>query len=245
MGAGYSIKARASQSAADIFVYEDVGALWDGGVTAKQFASDLAGLGKVDTLNVHISSLGGDVHEGLAIHRQLVEHPARVVSYVDGWAASIASVIAMAGEEIKISDAGAVMIHEAWGLAIGNASDLRSIADRMDATSGSIAKVYADRTGNEMDKIRAWMAAETWFYGQEAVDAGFATSVMDNVKVAARFDPTKHVFKNAPVDLSLMASTGPIRTNPIIRPAYDAAAARIAAHKAQMALRKNRELRAA
>src|SRR6478609_6695251 len=118
MGAGYSIKAKGT-TAGEIYIYEDVGDSWFGGVTAKQFAADLKELGPVQTLDVRINSGGGDVFDGLAIYRQLVDHPAKVVSHIDGFAASIASIIAMAGDEIRISEAGFVMIHDAWGVAVG------------------------------------------------------------------------------------------------------------------------------
>lgn len=200
MGNGFSIKARGKE--ADILIYEDVGDGWFGGVTAKQFAEDLAAIGKVDIINLRISSLGGDVNEGLAIYRRLVDHPARVITHVDGWAASIASVIAMAGNEIRIAEAGAIMIHDAWGVAAGNADAFRVAADRLDANSAAIADVYVARTGNAADDVREWMRVEKWFYGQEAVDAKFADAVVENMRVAARYDPSKHVFRNAPAALN-------------------------------------------
>lgn len=200
MGSGFSIKARGRREA-DILIYEDVGEGWFGGVTAKQFSEDLAAVGSVDVLNLRISSLGGDVNTGLAIYRRLVDHPARVITHIDGWAASIASVIAMAGNEIRIAEAGAVMIHNAWGAAAGDADAFRSMADRLDANTAAIADVYVSRTPNGIEKVRDWMRSETWFYGQEAVDAGFAETVVANLKVAARYDPSRHVFRNAPATL--------------------------------------------
>lgn len=201
MGQGFSCKAK-GKNEAEILIYEDIGGGFFGGVTAKQFSKDLAALGSVETINLRIASLGGDVHEGLAIYRRLVDHPARVVTHVDSWAASIASVIAMAGDEIRIAEGGAIMVHEAWCLAMGNAADLRSLADRLEATSGAIADVYVARTGKTLAQVKEWMAAETWFYGAEAVDAGFATSVVENMKVAARFNPELHRFRNAPAALA-------------------------------------------
>lgn len=220
MGAGYSIKAK-SGGEADIFIYEDVGESWMGGVTADQFRKDLSALGAVGTINLHISSLGGDVKDGLAIHRLLVNHKARVISHIDGWAASIASVIAMAGEEIRISEAGAVMIHDAFGIAVGTAADFRALADMLDANTSAIAGIYEARTKNKAEKIREWMAAETWFYGQEAVDNGFADSVMPNLRIAARYNPHMHKFKNTPQQLAE-------------RPMRDAANARVAAFRQKM-----------
>lgn len=201
MGAGFSCKAKGNAEA-EILIYEDVGAGWFGGVTAKDFAKELAGLGSVETINLRIASLGGDVQEGLAIYRRLADHPARIVTHIDSWAASIASVIAMAGDEIRIAEAGAIMIHDAWTVAMGDAASLRSIADRLDASSAAISDIYVARTGKPSAQVREWMAAETWFYGQEAVDAGFASSVVENVRVAARVNPDLHKFKNAPATLA-------------------------------------------
>lgn len=201
MGAGFSIRAR-GKTEAEILIYEDVGSQFFDGVTARQFAEQLIALGNIDVINLRISSLGGDVNEGLAIYRRLADHPAKVITHIDGYAASIASVIAMAGNEIRIAAAGAVMIHEAYGLAFGNALELRSIADQMEATTASIADVYVARTKNDRTKVLDWMAEETWFYGKEAVDAGFAQSVVENVRFAAHFDPSRHKFKHAPAALA-------------------------------------------
>lgn len=185
MGAGYRFKAKAAEQSAEVQIYEDVGAGWFGGVTAKDFSADLKAAGKVKTIDVRIASYGGDVNDGLAIYRMLAEHDARIVVHIDGVAASIASVIAMAGDEIVIAEAGSVMIHEAWTIAAGHAADLRAVAENLERTSEQIAGIYAKRTGKPAQQVRDWMAATTWFYGQEAVDAGFAQSIAENVKAAA------------------------------------------------------------
>jgi ATP-dependent Clp protease protease subunit len=197
MGLGYSLKAK-GDSSAEIYIYEDVGADWWGGVSASQFAKDLKALGKVDTIDVRINSAGGDVFEGLAIYRQLVDNDARIVVHIDGWAASIASVIAMAGDEIRISQAAMVMIHDAWGVSIGNAADMRKMADLLDTTSGQITSIYSARTKQGRGQLREWMQEETWFTAEEAKEAGFADEIDENLKVAARFDPARHKFKNTP-----------------------------------------------
>jgi ATP-dependent Clp protease, protease subunit len=207
MGTGYSIKARAGTQdapAAEIVLYEDVGAGFFGdGVTARQFAEDLKALGKVDRINVRINSAGGDVFDGLTIYRRLVDHPATVITYVDGVAASIASVIAMAGKEIHIAESAFVMIHDAWGMVVGSAAEMRQMADLFDKATGSIADVYAKRTGQDMAKIRNWMASETWFTGSEAVDNKFATVVDRNMRIAAHLDKSKlSRFRTIPVALT-------------------------------------------
>ncbi len=200
MGLGYSIKAKGSSSA-EIYIYEDVGDSWYGGVTAAQFAKDLRALGSVDTIDVRINSAGGDVFDGLSIYRLLVDHPARKVMHIDGLAASIASVIAMAGDEIRISEAAFVMIHDAWGVSIGNAAEMRRMADLLDTTSGSITDVYAARTKQGRAQLREWMKDERWFTGAEAITYGFADQMDENLKVAARFDPKQHKFLHAPAAL--------------------------------------------
>ena len=197
MGAGYRFINKADKdNSAEVFIYEDVGAGWFGGVTAKDFANDLRSAGKVKTIDVRIASYGGDVAEALREARQQllehvragrevgVQHDARVVVHVDSTAASIASVIAMAGAEIIIAEAGSIMIHNAWMIAAGNEDELRAHADQLGATSQQLAEIYAARTKNGLPKIKDWMRAETWFRGKEAVDAGFADTVAANVQAA-------------------------------------------------------------
>lgn len=207
---GYSMKAK-GKSEAEIILYGDVGDSWFGGVTAKQFADDLKALGKVDTINLRINSAGGDVFDGLTIYRRLVDHPAKIISHIDGVAASIASVIAMAGNEIRISESGFLMIHDAWGIAIGSSADMRTMADLLETTTGSIRDVYVARTGNDDDKVKNWMSEETWFTAAEAVEFGFAETIADNLRIAARIDPEKHKFRKAPSALSATPNLAAVR----------------------------------
>lgn len=200
MGAGYQMLAKAN-AAAEIYIYEDVGESWWGGVTASQFAADLKALGDVRTIDLRINSYGGDVFDGVAIYRQLVDHAARVVAHIDGIAASIASVIAMAGDEIRISETGFVMIHNAAGACFGMADDMRKVADLLDTVSGAIADVYAARTGNARDQVLGWMDAETWFTGPDALANKFADQMDANLKVAAYADAGAHQFTQAPAGI--------------------------------------------
>jgi ATP-dependent Clp protease protease subunit len=206
------------KGAAEILIYSDIGESWWGdGMTAKKFADELKTLGSVDTIDVRINSYGGDVFDGLAIHRQLIDHGAEIKAHVDGIAASIASVIAMAGKTIEISESGFMMIHDAWTIALGNADELRAVAERVDATSAAICEVYA-----------ALMKAETWFNGKEAVAAGLADSVAENVKVAARSRPDWAKFAHMPKALS--EKPAPVET-----PLRDAMKARMEAMRARVA----------
>lgn len=224
IAAGYSMKAK-GKSEAEILLYGDVGDSWFGGVTAKQFADDLKAIGDVSTIHLRINSAGGDVFDGLTIYRRLVDHPARIIVHIDSLAASIASVIAMAGDEILIAEAAQIMIHDAWGVAIGAADDMRSMADRLEITTASLRDIYVARTGNDAAKVEDWMGQETWFTAAEAVEQGFAGSVAENMKMAARIDPEKHRFRNTPASLS---ST----------PNMDALRQRLARMKAQMDRRR-------
>lgn len=246
MGQGYRISAKANE--ADVLIYEDVGDSWFGGVSAKQFADDLKALGKVDTINLRLNSAGGDVFDGLAIYRQLVDHPARVITHIDGIAASIASVIAMAGTEIRIAEAGFLMIHDAWGMQMGNADDMRRMADLLHTTTGSIADVYKARTPNTPAQIKAWMAAETWFTAAEAIDNGFASVIAPNMRVAARVEG-KHKFRCVPAALaSGPEAVLPLKRLPdgsLERPVYDYNALRLASMRAVTEQRKITQLRTA
>lgn len=205
MGAGFSVKAKADQ-AAEILIYEDVGAGWFGGVTAKQFSADLKALGDVKTIDVRINSYGGDVFEGLAIYQQLVQHKAAVTTHIDGVAASIASIIAMAGTEIRIAEAGWIMIHDAWGIAIGPAPEMRRQADLLDSVTEQLAGVYQARSGQPLADLRQWMADETWFSAAEAVDAKLATVVAENLRMAAHAAPERYRFRHVPAPLAATAA---------------------------------------
>lgn len=225
---GYSIKAKAASDAAEIFIYEDIGEGMFGGFGAKQFIADLKAVGRVNHIDLRINSFGGDVFDGLAIYRKLVDHPARITAHVDGIAASIASVIAMAGDEIRMAEAGQMMIHDASGLALGNASDMRSMADVLDTVSASIADVYVKRTGQKHSAIREWMSDETWFNASEALELGFATDIAANMAVAAKYDPAKHRFKHPPAPFIAAVISNPIK---------DAASQNVARMEAQRFLR--------
>lgn len=192
---GYRMVNRAGRG--EVYLYGPIGMSWFGdGVTAKQFAKDLKELGSVSAIDLRINSEGGSVPEAEAMYTHLVEHRAKVTAHIDGMAASAASFIAMAGDEILISDSGFVMIHDARMLEYGTADDFRRAADLLDRTTEKIVQKYAKRTKNDEAKIRDWMKDETWFIGEEAVANGFADKVVENLKVAAvvsRPDLFKHL----------------------------------------------------
>jgi ATP-dependent protease ClpP protease subunit len=196
-------------NAADVWIYAEIGA-W--GITAEGFVSELAQLNVAD-ISVHLNSPGGDVFDGIAIMNALRDHPAKVTVCVDALAASIASVIAQAGDHVIMGRNSMMMIHNASGFSMGEAADLRKMADLLDQTTANIADVYAQRAGGKSADWLALMADETWFGADEAVAAGLADEVAplpaerSAHRQAASFDLS--VFNKAPDKLPDVDSSAP------------------------------------
>jgi len=151
----------------------------DGSTISKQdFAAQLKELGDVPELAIRIDSPGGDVFDGITIYNRLVQLKARIHVLIDGEAASIAAVIAMAGDEIAIAENGMMMIHDAWGIEIGNSEDMQAMAAILDKLDGQIARTFAARTGKTDAAVRKLMDEESYFTGAEAVEAGLADSII-------------------------------------------------------------------
>lgn len=188
----------------ELFLYGEISdtSWWGDEVTPAQFQKDLAAMGEISTLNVYINSPGGDIFAGFSIYNILNRHPATKTVHIDGLAASAASVVAMAGDTIKMPANATLMIHNAWTCACGGAEDLRKTADELDRINGQIADIYAARTGRKKDEMSSLMAAETWMSGSEALDKGFIDEVFENKKVAACADTQKWftLYKNAPTE---------------------------------------------
>lgn len=160
-------------NAADIWIYDEIGG-W--GITAQNLVSELAAL-NVAEITVHLNSPGGDVFDGIAIMNSLRDHPANVVIKVDALAASIASVIAQAGNKIIMGRNSTMMIHNASGFAMGEAEALIKMAELLTATTENIASIYAERAGGSKAQWLKVMAVETWYTADEAVAAGLADEV--------------------------------------------------------------------
>ncbi len=199
----WSIKAKGEKEA-EIWIYEDIGMNWFGdGLTSKQFAKDINALGTaVEKITVHIDSGGGNVFDGITIYNVLKQHKARVVIHIDGLAASIASVIAMAGDEINIAENAMMMIHEGQGIAMGPASELRAVADLLDKVNDSIIIAYMKHATVDEEKIIALMAAETWMSAEQAIEYGLADQLTESLEIAAHCDLARFKFKNAPKKFS-------------------------------------------
>jgi ATP-dependent protease ClpP protease subunit len=203
-----AVRSEAAQKVVDIALYDVIGDSYGDSPTAKQVLDTLAANPDASQINVRINSRGGIVDEGVTIHNILAQHPAPVRVHVDGLAASIASVIAMAGDEIIMADNAMMMIHDPWTLAIGSASDMRKTADYLDKTGDTLAGVYAARTGKSLDEVKAAMAAETWMNADEALGNGYATKVVPAKKAAAAMASALDLsgFRHAPAAAMALAA---------------------------------------
>ncbi|MED5027549.1 ClpP-like prohead protease/major capsid protein fusion protein, partial [Pseudomonas aeruginosa] len=178
----YSIKAL-SRGVAEILLYDEIGA-W--GITAQQFARELKALGDLSLISLRVHSPGGDVFEGTAIYNLLKHHPARVEGYVDGLAASMATVVLMSCDVIHIPENAMMMVHRPWGIQGGEADDMRRYADLLEKIEGTMVAAYMAKTGKSEEDIKALLKAETWMDGREAVEAGFADQLTEPLAAAAQ-----------------------------------------------------------
>lgn len=191
----YSIKAKANDTA-EISIYDEIG-FW--GVSAANFAQDLKDCGNnIKQINLHIHSPGGDVFDGIAIYNLLKNHPAKVTVYIDGLAASMASVIAMAGNEVIMPE-NAMMIHKPWGIQGGDAEDMRKYADLLDKVENTLIPAYASKTGKTPEELAEMLSAETWLNGKECVEQGFADKLAEPLVAMASIKSRKlEDFENMP-----------------------------------------------
>lgn len=195
--ANWNVRSEAKE--AEVWLYDEIGEDWWGdGISAKGFIEDLQGLPKaIDTVIVRINSPGGDVFEGFAIYQALLRDHRKIVTAVDGLAASSASVVMMAGDEINAANTSMVMIHDPWTIAIGNADEFRQVSDLLDQTTGQIAEAYGRREDVDKEAIRAAMRAETWYTAADAKAVGLVDTVTEaSVAVAAKVPPGR--YQNAP-----------------------------------------------
>jgi ATP-dependent Clp protease protease subunit len=206
----YRIQNAAKTDEATVYIYQEIESFW--GVSAHDFVRELAGI-KASTIHVRINSPGGDVFDGMAIYNALKRHPSEIVTHVDGLAASAASIIALAGDRVVMGVGSFLMIHNAWGIVIGDAKDMREMADSLEKITGSLAGIYATRTGKPADEIQAMLDAETWLSAEEAVEGGFADETEDAPKASASFDLSR--FRNVPDPLKGARSDEPAKIETI------------------------------
>ena len=187
----YTIRARGT--GAEVLIYDEIGAY---GVSAKGFLAELGALPDGVPVDLRLNSPGGSVFDAVAIFNALTRHTGTITVWIDGIAASAASYVAMAGDEIVMPENAFLMIHDPSGIVMGTAADMRDMAATMDKIAGSMVRGYAARSGKSEEEIASLMAAETWFDAKDALDAGLATRMVEPVRIAASFDIAR--FRNVP-----------------------------------------------
>lgn len=196
MKSWYSISNKAGGDALDISLHDEIG-MW--GISASEFISDIKAHGNASQINLSIHSPGGNALDGLAMYNALVSHPAKVHTHVAGLAASAASIVLMAGDEITMPEDAFIMIHNPFTLAIGGGDEMRAVADTLDKIQASLVNIYAKRTGKDAAEVSQLMDDETWLNAADASDHGFIDSVTDKVNIAAKAGAFSKYFKTMPV----------------------------------------------
>ncbi len=200
----------------EILIFEEIGeSYWSGeGLSAKKFAEDLKAAGRVSRILLRVSSPGGNVMDGLAIYEALLNHGAKIVGRIEGLCASIAGVIICAASEIEIGASSLFMAHNPAALLVaGDSKEMRKMADTLDVVKSSMIRAYKRQTWKSESEISDLMDRETWYSGQEAVDAGFATRVVnsddesdDEELAAAVRSPIFARFRRVPARVSQIAA---------------------------------------
>lgn len=173
-------RAEASGDEATLYLYDAIvsDSYW-GGVSATDFVKELSAI-TAGTIHLRINSPGGEVFAAQAMAQAIREKGAHVIAHVDGYAASAASFLALAADEVVISEGGFFMIHKAMTIAFGNADDMQETADLLNKVDGVLVAGYVKETGQTAEQIAEWMAAETWFTAEEAVNHGFADRIAES-----------------------------------------------------------------
>lgn len=203
----WSFRAAAEDNAApELILYGDIASesWWGDEVTPKQFTEELSALGAVPEIVVRINSGGGDVFAANAIYTRLKDNPAKITVKIDGWAASAATIVAMAGDVIEIPGNGVFMVHDPKMGVLGyySEADFVKLSDELKVIKQSIVNGYALKTGKDAEEIAAIMAAETWYDGKQAVDAGFCDKLMFEEAETTVENTSKIVVNSVPLDLS-------------------------------------------
>ena len=181
-----------------MYIYDVIDPYW--GVSAKIVIADIAAASDATVLHIRINSPGGSVFESRAIIEAIKRFAGKTIAHIDSLAASAATSIALACDEVEISDGGFFMIHPASGSAYGDKNDLRKRADLLEKLEATIAAEYAAESGQELDQIVSWMDAETWFTAAEAIAAGFVDRLQSTTKVGNTYNLA--AFAKAPAAIS-------------------------------------------
>ncbi len=169
------VRSEADAKHARLYIYDVIDDYW--GVSAKEVAEAIQGLGADTTLHLHINSPGGDVFAGRAMASAIAAHPGQTIAHIDGLAASAATTVALAAKRVEISDGGFFMIHNAWSIVWGNRHDMRETAGLLEKIDGVLAAEYSHRSGQKREDVAQWMDDETWFTAQEALEKGFVHAI--------------------------------------------------------------------
>ena len=202
----------------EIFIFDEISSFF--GVSAEKVSELLATHADVKTVTVHINSPGGNALDGVAIYNALQRHSATIEVIVEGMALSAASLIAMAGDTIKMAAGSQMMIHEARGMAHGTAAEVAKFSDLLRATSDQMAAIYSARSGRDLATVKREMKAETFMTADEAVEMGFADEVLEAKALAAHFDLSEFVNDKdrIPAALIELASDSGVRLDAIVLP---------------------------
>lgn len=189
------LRAETHGDATHIYLYDVIDAWF--GVSAQMMVDALkSASGK--TVHLHINSPGGDVFESVAMATAIAAHDGDVIAHIDGVAASAATRVALAAKEVRIADSGLMMIHNSWTIAWGNSEEIRKTADLLDKVDTGIVADYTRKTGASEQQVRDWMAAETWFTAQEALDNKFVDAIDATTQGAANKAWDLSAYQNAP-----------------------------------------------
>ena len=186
----YNVQSKASGDIVDVYIFDEIGTF---GMNAQSFIDEIKAF-KNSPINLHINCVGGDVFDGMAIYNILKKRTAETTVYIEGIAASMGSVIALAADSVVMAENSLFMIHNAWGGANGEAKDMKKTAALLDKISDEIADIYMKKTKLPYDRVKEMMDEETWLNADEALELGFIDSISDAIKVAAKYDVSK--FKN-------------------------------------------------
>lgn len=200
---------------AEVYLYGVIGEdFWGEGNSAKSFVEQLSA-SSPKPLDIHIDSGGGDVFDGFAMASAIQRYEGETTAYVDGLAASAASYIAVACDNVRMNDYSWMMVHRASTCAYGNVDDLLNVANRLEAIDSTIADIYAKRTGIDRDEIVAAMEAETWLSAQDALDGGWCTEVIETEqRMAACVDEqTASRYRNRPANVHVISNKDEQRNN--------------------------------
>jgi ATP-dependent protease ClpP protease subunit len=201
----FEISCAADKSRAELVIYSSIGeSIWGDSLSAKDFMKQLKELpDSVKNLDIRINSPGGDVFDGISIYNILKQHKAYKTVYIDGMAASIASIIALAGDEIVMSEGALYMIHLPWTFAGGNKNKLLETVDLLEKIEDQMVNIYFRKTKKDKNEIKAMLSKETWMSAEEALDHGFIDKKMEadkKLNIAASMDGVPWFHNRPKVD---------------------------------------------